>query len=94
MKKHKLIMIAALALTLVSCSDPAFQQYVNNRQAAINGMRNGTARENAQYQLDMAIYADKQRQQQQAAAVAVGVASAALGVAEGIHAARSPWWCW
>jgi hypothetical protein len=73
---------------MVGCADPAFQQYVANRQAAINTMH-GAARENAQAQLDMAIMADKQRQQQQAAAAAVGIAGAALGVAGGIAAARS-----
>jgi len=81
MKKSKLIAIAALALTLVSCSDPAFQQYVNNRQAAINGMPNGYAKYQAQQQLDATIYADAQRQQTQAASAAVvGLSAIAAGL--------------
>lgn len=83
-KKHRVLRVMLLTLavsTVVGCADPAFQQYIVDRQAAINGMPNGANKYVAQERLDQQILADKQRQNQQAAnagaAIAAGVAAGA-----------------
>ena len=68
---------------LIGCADPAFQQYIQNRQVAINAMPNGAAKYIAQERLDQQILADKQRQNQQAATAAVAIAG---GIAAGAAA--------
>jgi hypothetical protein len=68
---------------MVGCADPAFQQYIQNRQAAIANMPNGAAKFNAQATLDEQILVDKQRQQQQAANAAAAIC---WGIANGAAA--------
>jgi len=96
----RMIMVMTAVACLIGCADPAFQQYTANRQASINGMRNGQEKFYAQQMLDQQVLADKQRQNQQAAAVAL----TALGVAAGVANAYPyggyyrpyyrPWRCW
>ena len=68
---------------LIGCADAAFQQYIQNRQAAIAAMPDGRAKYVAQERLDQEILAEKRRQNQQAAnaatAFALGAAAAAAG---------------
>ena len=93
-------MIAATCL--IGCADPAFQQYIQNRQAAVNGMPNGANKYIAQERLDQQILADKQRQQQQAAQAAMGIAAGLAAGAAAYNASRPvyvypvyrPWWAY
>jgi hypothetical protein len=62
-----------VTMCLIGCADPAFQQYVASRQAAVATMPNGEARYFAQMQLDQQILAEKQLQQQQAANVMMAI---------------------
>jgi hypothetical protein len=80
--------IAAILGTalLASCADPAFDNYVASRQAAIAGMPNGPARYQAQMILDQQIYADKRRQEAQAQNAAMAIAG---GLAAGAAAANA-----
>src|SRR4029077_14089527 len=74
---------------LIGCADPAFQQYIQNRQAAINAMPHGDAKYIAHDRLDQQILADKQRQNQQAANAAAAIPlGAAAGLAAGSAAAH------
>jgi hypothetical protein len=79
----KKLITLALGLCMIGCADPAFEQYVNNRQAAIAAMPNGPQKFYEQARLDELIWADKQRQQQQAANAALAIAA---GVAAGANA--------
>jgi len=77
------LMIAVACL--IGCADPAFDQYIRNRQAAIAAMPNGRAKYMAQEQLDQQILAEKQRQHQQALNAAQGMMiGAAAAVAGGM----------
>jgi hypothetical protein len=78
----KLILMVAMALS-VGCADPAFQQYIANRQAAIAVMPNGPQKFYEQARLDEQMLADKQRQQQQAANAAAAIC---FGIAAGANA--------
>lgn len=100
----KLILTIAVAC-LIGCADPAFQQYITNRQAAIAAMPEGRERYYAQAQLDQQILADKQRQRQQAATAAIAIAGGVAAGAAAYNASRPqyivqpvvypvyrPWW--
>jgi hypothetical protein len=85
MKKYsRKIMAVLAAVLLTSCADPAFERYVESRQAAIAGMPNGRTKYEAQLMLDQQVYAEKQRQQAQAQRAAMAVAA---GLAYGAAAA-------
>jgi len=85
----RIITLIIAVACLIGCADPAFQQYIQNRQAAINAMPNGAAKYIAQERLDQQILADKQRQNQQAANAAAAIAlGAAAGLAAGSAAAH------
>src|SRR4029077_4607289 len=77
----RIITLIIAVACLIGCADPAFQQYIQNRQAAINAIPNGAAKYIAQERLDQQILADKQRQNQQAANAAAAIA---LGAAAGL----------
>ena len=72
---------------LIGCADAAFQQYIENRQAAIAAMPDGRAKYAAQELLDQQILAEKQRQHQEARNAAegmmIGAAAAIAGGASG-----------
>jgi hypothetical protein len=76
------ILTALMALLgLTSCADPAFQNYIANRQAAITAMPNGPDKYYAQERLDQQVLAEKHRQYQEAQnAMAAGLAGAAAGL--------------
>jgi hypothetical protein len=77
-------MLTLIAVTcIIGCADPAFQQYIQNRQATIAAMPNGAEKYIAQERLDQQILADKQRQNQQAANAAAAIAG---GIAAGAAA--------
>jgi hypothetical protein len=82
------IIILTLA-TFTSCADPAFQQYLTNRQAAISSMPNGPQKAYEQARLDEQILADKQAEQQRWAAagayMAAGMANAGATYARTVH---------
>ena len=62
---RKLILLLA-AISMVGCADPAFQQYIADRQAAIAHMPNGQQKFYEQARLDEQVLAEKQRQRAQA----------------------------
>ena len=76
----KLITLILAVTLLIGCADPAFQQYVANRQAAITAMPNGPAKFYEQERLDM-----QRRQQQAQAAVMAAAAGMAAGAAAANH---------
>jgi hypothetical protein len=83
----KKLLLVITAISLIGCADPAFQRYVQSRQAGIAAMPNGTAKYQAQAILDEQIYAEKRRQEAQAqAAVMAGVAGLAAGAAAAAEA--------
>lgn len=84
----KLIAVVLTALTLASCADPAFQQYIANRQNAIARMPNGPQKFYEQARLDEQILADKQRQRAEAAQAAM-IIGAGMQQAGQIYAARA-----
>jgi hypothetical protein len=84
----KLIAVLLAAIGLVGCADPAFQQYIASRQAAIANMPNGQQKFYEQARLDEQILADKQRQQAQAAQAAAAI-GAGMANAGAIYAARA-----
>jgi hypothetical protein len=63
-----------LAISLVGCADPAFQQYVQQRQVAIARMPNGPQKFYEQARLDEQILVEKQLEQQRAATAALIIA--------------------
>jgi hypothetical protein len=80
-------LIIAMAC-LIGCADPAFQQYVQSRQAAIAAMPNSPAKFYEQARLDEQILADK-REQQQRAAAAAAIFAAGMANAGAIYAQRA-----
>jgi hypothetical protein len=111
-KKQQMRMITLMIAVacLIGCADSAFQQYTQNRQAAINAMPNGDAKYIAQERLDQQVLADKQRQNQQAAnagaAIAGGIAAGAAAynasrpqyivqrVVYPVYPIYRPWWAY
>jgi hypothetical protein len=81
MIKKSILLLAAISV--VGCADPAFKQYIAQRQAAIAQMPDGTAKYYAQERLDEQILAEKHVEQQRAAQaagiIALGLAGAAAG---------------
>jgi hypothetical protein len=100
--RGKLFAAVLAAALLCSCADPAFQQYIQNREAAISAMPNGYAKAEAQERLDQQILADKQRQNQQAANAAIAIAGGIAAGAAAYNATRPvyiypvyrPWWAY
>jgi hypothetical protein len=89
----KKLLLIITAISLIGCADPAFQRYVEARQAAIGTMPNGAAKYQAQENLDAQIYAEKRRQEAQAqAAVMAGVAGLAAGAAAAEANAYRPYY--
>jgi hypothetical protein len=90
-KMTKLILLLA-AISMVGCADPAFQQYLQNRQAAIATMPNGPAKFYEQARLDEQVLADRQRKQQEAAnaaaAICFGLAAGANAYSNAYNASR------
>jgi hypothetical protein len=84
----KLVAVILTAFTLVSCADPAFERYVNSRQAAIANMPNSPQKFYEQARLDEQILADKQRQQAQAQQAAMAFATG-MANAGAIYAATA-----
>jgi hypothetical protein len=84
----KIAAVVMTALTLVSCADPAFQQYIANRQAAIAAMPNGEQKFYEQARLDEQILAEKQRQRAEAAQAAM-IIGQGMQNAGAIYAARA-----
>ena len=76
------------AIALIGCADPAFQQYTQNRQAAIASMPNGAYKYQAQAVLDQQILEDKRRQQAQAQQAAMGIAAGLAAGADAYNASR------
>jgi hypothetical protein len=101
----KNMMVLAVTALLIGCADPAFQQYIASRQAAIAAMPDGPTKAIAQERLDQQILADKQRQNQQAANAALAIAAGAAAGAQAYSAAQQrtyivypypyyrPYWC-
>lgn len=74
------LILSLVALLMVGCADPAFQQYIAQRQAAVNAMPPGGMKEYAQERLDQQVLEEKRLEQQRAqAALAAGLAGAAAG---------------
>jgi predicted lipid-binding transport protein (Tim44 family) len=90
-KKQQMRMITLMIAVarLIGCADPAFQQYIQNRQAAIAAMPNGRAKYAAQERLDQEIFAEKRRQNQQAANAATAFALGAAAAAANAGASAS-----
>jgi len=87
-QEMRIITLTIAVACLIGCADPAFQQYIQNRQVAINAMPNGAAKYIAQERLDQQILADKQRQNQQAANAAVAIAGGIAAGAAAYNASR------
>lgn len=77
-----------IMMMLAGCADPAFQQYIQQRQAQIAVMPEGQAKYYAQERLDQQILADRQRQNQQAQNAALAIAAGMAAGAEAYNASR------
>jgi hypothetical protein len=60
-----------LGICMISCVDPAFQQYIQERQAAIATMPDGAQKFYEQARLDEQILADKRQQEERVAAAMI-----------------------
>jgi hypothetical protein len=87
-KKCASIAAVLVTVAMVGCADPAFQQYIQSRQAAIAAMPNSPAKFYEQARLDEQILADK-REQQQRAAAAAAIFAAGMANAGAIYAQRA-----
>jgi hypothetical protein len=81
-KDMKKLLLGITMLSLFGCADPAFQRYVQSRQASIAAMPNGAAKYQAQAILDEQIYAEKRRQEAQAQAAVMAGAAGLAAAAE------------
>jgi hypothetical protein len=72
-KISKLAIMLAFTVSLIGCADPAFQQYIEQRQAAVTAMPSGPAKFYEQARLDEQVLAEKRRQQAEAAQAAAAI---------------------
>jgi hypothetical protein len=84
----KAIFALLTVATLASCADPAFQQYIAQRQAAIAQMPNGPAKSDAQERLDYQIMQEKQLERQRAANAALAISAGMAAGAAAYNASR------
>ena|SRR5205809_5030391 len=84
----KKMLLIVTAISLIGCADPAFNQYIQARQAAIASMPNGAAKWQAQQALDAQIYAEKRKQEAQAAQATAAIGAGMVVGAAAYNASR------
>jgi hypothetical protein len=82
------LIITIASVALLGCADPAFNQYIQTRQAAIASMPNEAAKWQAQQTLDAQIYAEKRRQEAQAAQATAAIGAGMMAGAAAYNASR------